>query len=607
MLTVPDSIKDLLHLDSCKKNIRIHFPNGERQDICNDLIVKDSVSFTESLCSQNSLKFGLCESPVFECEVVGVSNITGATIEVSCEVFCDSSVSGAEWRLDLEHYIYSLPYGTFFIAEAKRQSDMIHRKITAYNANFYRDNSNELTELIYRMAKTSSWTYTPNIYASNMMLSSFSSKSRGMTYTEITNVYNNALYVPVAVSEITTAPMSTVRRRYGIFAICKAVRTGATRDSLVFTEYPKANKTIDDIRNLILGEHPTTDKTWYSGLFLKWAKNNYWDKCGASVNYIDYGQSLVSPPDSWINQVADELVALSNVHYIYGFKNDTSQAIDAPYNLYAIVPYAIDFGFINVDTTPISVTFNYEPIVFRDKDDIHFYSVSGFPSYYLSIQTVAKKIKDYHGVTQTWWYIDQTKIDYIKAFIDAIELSGRLGYVDHYNAFNLIDLKQQFGLNPSDTLYPSLSLFPEGVTGGKLLPQDYQTCWYEDNYTKPYGMVLCDYKNTNNEEVIYYHYLTGYDATTPRSTYLVYDISDNGIIKDKTWTASQIEEICTTIASNLEGVTYMPVEFIGRGLPYVEAGDTFEILTKSNDSITTIVLNRTLTGEQVLTDSYKSV
>jgi hypothetical protein len=50
----------------------------------------------------------------------------------------------------------------------------------------------------------------------------------------------------------------------------------------------------------------------------------------------------------------------------------------------------------------------------------------------------------------------------------------------------------------------------------------------------------------------------------------------------------------------------MPVDFVGRGLPYVEAGDTFEVLTKLNDSITTIVLNRTLTGDQTLKDQYKS-
>ena len=94
MLNVPQEVKDLLHLDTCQKNIRIHFPNGERQDICNDLIVKDSVKFTESLCSQDTLKFGLAESPVFECETVGVGNIKGAKIEVFCEVFCDSTVTG---------------------------------------------------------------------------------------------------------------------------------------------------------------------------------------------------------------------------------------------------------------------------------------------------------------------------------------------------------------------------------------------------------------------------------------------------------------------------------------------------------------------------------
>ena len=120
-------------------------------------------------------------------------------------------------------------------------------------------------------------------------------------------------------------------------------------------------------------------------------------------------------------------------------------------------------------------------------------------------------------------------------------------------------------------------------------------------------MVQCEYKNTSDEDCVYYLYLTGYDKTTPRSTYAVYDISSNKIIKDQKWTEAQITTICNTIAANLEGVTYMPVEFVGRGLPYVEAGDTFEILTASNDSITTIVLNRTLSGEQVLTDSYKSV
>lgn len=132
MLSVPSEIKELLHQDTCEKNIRIHFPNGERSDICNDLIVMGSVSFKESLCSQNELKFGLCEASVFECETVGVGNIKGASIEVACEVVCPATVSGAEWKIDLQKYVYSIPYGAFTVAEAVRQADMQHRRIVAY-------------------------------------------------------------------------------------------------------------------------------------------------------------------------------------------------------------------------------------------------------------------------------------------------------------------------------------------------------------------------------------------------------------------------------------------------------------------------------------------
>ena len=131
MLTIPSEIKDLLHQDTCEKNIRIHFPNGERTDVCNDMIVQDSVSFTESLCSQNELKFGLCEASIFECETVGVGNIKGATIEVYCEVVCPASVTGAEWKIDLQKYVYPIPYGSFTVDSAVRQADMAHRRIVA--------------------------------------------------------------------------------------------------------------------------------------------------------------------------------------------------------------------------------------------------------------------------------------------------------------------------------------------------------------------------------------------------------------------------------------------------------------------------------------------
>ena len=170
MIQVPDEIKALLHQDTCKKNIRIHFPNDERADICNGLIVKDSVSFTESLCSQNSLKFGLCEASIFECETVGVGNIKGAVIEVSCEIYCESTVTGAEWRSDLEAYIYSIPYGTFTVNSCQRQADIIHRKIVAYGGTASLKSTNPII-----LAKNACLefptqeAYSPDIFSSIMI------------------------------------------------------------------------------------------------------------------------------------------------------------------------------------------------------------------------------------------------------------------------------------------------------------------------------------------------------------------------------------------------------------------------------------------------------
>ena len=160
---------------------------------------------------------------------------------------------------------------------------------------------------------------------------------------------------------------------------------------------------------------------------------------------------------------------------------------------------------------------------------------------------------------------------------------------------------------PDTDNYPGESVYPKGVTGGSIRTNDYQSCWYDDNYIKPFGAISCKFKDTNNADCQLIYYLQGFDDSSDENTFQVYSLDDNEIIKSTQWTQAQIEAFCAVIANSIEGVSYMPVDFKGRGLPYVESGDTFEILTRSNDSITTIVLNHNIVGEQTLTDSYKSV
>lgn len=95
MINIPEEVKTLLKKDNVRKNFRVHFPNGERADILMENINEESVTLSESLCSDNSLQFGSSESPTIEFETVGVENIKGKTIECSIDIDCNDCVEQA--------------------------------------------------------------------------------------------------------------------------------------------------------------------------------------------------------------------------------------------------------------------------------------------------------------------------------------------------------------------------------------------------------------------------------------------------------------------------------------------------------------------------------
>ena len=599
MVNVPEEIKDLLHLDSWKKNIRIHFPDGERADICNDQIVMDSVQFTESICSQNTLKFGLCESPIFQCEVIGVSNVTGANIEVYCEVYCDDTVDGAVWQNDLEHYVYQIPYGTFIVQSAKRQADMIHRKIVAYSY-LYHALSYEVTEYNSLSAfyactiVNSSANYSTNIewmiYGSfpylfnekqyNYNTFTFPDRARDYGNTSVATLSNffkkdNIYYDLVITSgRFHIASSSTNLYVYNFENedtpenILQKLRTVSDNFAIAFPNVIVDNKPFV-LYDYIISHYKSLLKSTFRAL--RW----------------DYINSQLSGQMDFLVKKGKVVTCPGVVEaYLYGCFS------------IVVVKHAYDPDY------PI-----FEGNINLLKPDAFAYSIPSSEFDWLSWSLKRKKDSHPYGSYTASGYSARKsffEVDLFKLINALGELAGVFWDITRDGA-KIINIKQNFGMTPSDTLFPSESLHPEGVNGGKLLPQDYQSCWYDDEYEKPYGAIQVLYENSNNVDCLFTLYLDGYDEDSPVDSYKIYSIKGNYIIDSYTWTQSQISAICNRLAPNISGVTYMPVEFVGRGLPYVEAGDTFEILTKSNDSITTIVLNRTIKGEQHLVDSYKSV
>lgn len=121
MINLTAAQQNIVKSDSAIKNFRVHFPNGENSDLTNDDIVFETVKFTESVCSEQTFRFGCAEASVIEFETVGVANIIGMTIECSMTfTLGDESVT--------------VPYGVFIVDSCPRDhKNMTHRKVTAYS------------------------------------------------------------------------------------------------------------------------------------------------------------------------------------------------------------------------------------------------------------------------------------------------------------------------------------------------------------------------------------------------------------------------------------------------------------------------------------------
>lgn len=146
MLNIPATVKSAMTADTTRKNFRVMFKSG-RSDLTLSDIVNGSVSFTESICSQNVLKFGCVEASTIEFETVGVENIMGEAFNAGWEIDL-SSLSAAQLSAialnpgdgvyvpladsDLGYPYYRVPCGEFVVTGCPRNHEaMTHRQITA--------------------------------------------------------------------------------------------------------------------------------------------------------------------------------------------------------------------------------------------------------------------------------------------------------------------------------------------------------------------------------------------------------------------------------------------------------------------------------------------
>lgn len=202
-------------------------------------------------------------------------------------------------------------------------------------------------------------------------------------------------------------------------------------------------------------------------------------------------------------------------------------------------------------------------------------------------------INDNMKVSKSVDNIDLTAKDVLEAIC---EINGVFGKMSREDVFIYVELKKfSRGLFPSKTLYPNKSLFPTkpgNVDTRRLEMGEYKTLQVGDTNFEQ----ITKLQIRQSEDDI--GYIAGDD------TGVSYIIQGNFLTYSSG--TEELKTIANNVLSKISKVIFNPINITLQGNPCVETGDTIRIIDTNNKVYMSYVLQRTLTGIQMLMDSIVS-
>lgn len=176
------------------------------------------------------------------------------------------------------------------------------------------------------------------------------------------------------------------------------------------------------------------------------------------------------------------------------------------------------------------------------------------------------------------------------------EIHGGFGRMNRNGRFEVTTL-QSSGLYPDEERYPDVDLYPENGNASSVTlgisdeePRaEYITAKFEEYMTKYITGINV---RTEDDDV-------GCTVGTTENPYI---ISGNALLFGKT--AAELKPIAENILNVIKDIIYRPNTTELIGLPYVEVGDVYSV--EKEDVVESYVLSRTLSGIQLLRDTYEA-
>lgn len=585
MLVIDEKIKKLYHTDGISKNFRVHFPNGEMDDLNNENVVYESLSFKESICSSDSFKFGLCEAGEISFETVDVDTMIDMEIECFIEIDVSSlrewDAENSKWTNnysgrymsdtevdrtgdEVERQVFSIPLGVFKVDSSPRShSDMRHREVTAYTRTFEtnEDMSGFEQWRISQLHKKSGDAGTFKMYLPQYIDSQINRTDWQNDYDEVEA--STSTSVPTWY-RIVTGPIvpknngwkamdptafKITDSAYIYFGNTNAKGLRCIKSALVNSTAPMyrlvKNSTFADyeaFKSYVSGKVSGTidDKVLYDfyenylySYCVTYATNTFYQVTG-----IDKG--CVVPHDPTMASVGQ--LTLATTIKVLSSGSETDITPTSPW-------YVVKGYTLKTDSELKSITLN-----------------------------ISSNLDTGSGTYRYSFYNSFTMKDIMSGYLELHALFGNQERNGDYTWYRL---------SREDPI-------PYTAT-------NYKEIWWDEYDVDPIGYVLYTYKPSNGDSEDVTYQIADH-ATS------IYDMTDNKIIEIMEGTSkSKIQTLIDQcFKGHLDPIYFTPVELTSVGLPYLEDGDFIKLTTTDGSEIETFILTRSMSGIQSLSDDITS-
>lgn len=620
MLNIPNIIKELFDRDGVRKNFRALLPNGELPDITNKDVVQESVRFTESICSQDVLKFGLTEASVLEFETVGVANMYGMMVEAYCEIDV-SSLSAAElddiragsWdgelveraASDIGWPFFRIPYGVFRVENCPRnQEAMAHRKVTAYSLSYARmskaladlptitvfnellidpaallDQANE-GNLVEHDMELVGVMHAMSVPRSGVLFDARGSKFMIQGLSNGVTIFQPDAYIPdyYNYADFLRAHVEYDKAAYE--AAGMAVVEALTAAGYDLTRHGGGGRIYKSNEEALRDRNPElfSPVIWMEGDYA------YTSDSGAqqlaSVNGPLWSQPI-------INDKLIPIVSFNNwgTHsYPFAFTGVPAKA-----TLRRITPAIV---YYPAKTKTIGLySFSAEGVVFQTPIEFPPVTVS-YAKIYSRVEPSAIRVKI--PSTGSAKVLSTSPVDigaYRYSYVDAYDREALLdGYLELNAMFGKVDRRGKLqGLRLS---------VDEPVSVG---PSQYSEFWWDEYNVEPIGSVLYSFEDAEEgEQELEFKFGSGAS---------VYDMTDNAVLKSlEAPTSEAVQQLLEeSFVPHLLPVAFTPIELSMQGQPYLEDGDYLAVTAADGTVARSFNMRHELSGIQVLEAEVTSV